>query len=102
MSPQGQPAFRRLARACPRCGAREPTLGSSCPACGAPYEPRSWVDHASDVGEDWPLVGGVAGMLIAGVLALVSLLVSAVLAAPRALLAGLGRVARRAARRWSG
>ena len=40
----------RLARTCPHCGAKEPTLGSECPVCGQPYEPRGLIDRlpASD------------------------------------------------------
>ena len=37
--------FRRLARTCPHCGAREPTLGTECPSCGRPYDPGTWVDR---------------------------------------------------------
>ena len=69
--------FQRLARACPHCGAREPTLGSQCPICGKSYEPQSWADRVSGFGGDWPATGGVSevvGGLLAAVLTLLSLL----------------------------
>jgi hypothetical protein len=75
------PGFRRLARICPHCGAREPTLGPRCPACGKDYEPGSWVDRVSESGDGRSSTGGsgaVVGGLLAVTLTLLSLIAQAV------------------------
>lgn len=42
--PGANDPFLRLARTCPHCGAREPTLGTRCPRCDRSYEDRSLLD----------------------------------------------------------
>jgi hypothetical protein len=78
--------FRRLARTCPRCQSREPTLGPTCPLCGASYEPQAWTDRVSEFGSDWPMIGSlgvITGGAVAALLTLLSFIGQALLAPGR-------------------
>ncbi|MEA2497495.1 MAG: hypothetical protein QOJ29_5406 [Thermoleophilaceae bacterium] len=77
--PASEDPFRKLARPCPHCGAREVTLGSQCPACGRSYEPRSWVDQGpfSDLDD---FATGPGGAVIVFLLELLGLIASGTLA----------------------
>jgi RNA polymerase subunit RPABC4/transcription elongation factor Spt4 len=72
----GESDFRRLARVCPHCGGREPTLGDVCPLCGRPYEQRAWHElRVIDVDDD--LVGLRGGFIVVPLVELLNLLVAA-------------------------
>ena len=85
MMAERDPDFRRLARQCPHCGAREPTLGNLCPCCGRPYERLSWVDRGPLHVDDWLETGNFGAPFvyaIASAINLVFALVTVVLALP--------------------
>ena len=90
-----EPDFRRLARECPHCGAREPTLGSLCPSCGRSYEPQSWVDRGPLHVDDWLETGNFGAPFVFAFASAINL----VFALIGAILTGGFRVARAAGRR---
>ena len=84
--------FGRLARTCPRCGAREPTLGTRCASCGRFFEPRSWSDSAPDF--DAP-IAHPAGIVAGAFVALANLMTAIVLGTLSALGKALAAARRR-------
>ena len=80
---------RRLARTCPHCGGREPTLGNLCPLCGRPYEtpPPGLLDWLPEPDFGYGSRGALAEFVVVPV------------ALPFALVAGVIRWVVRSARR---
>jgi hypothetical protein len=64
--------FRRLARTCPHCGGREPTLGTECPLCGRPYDDAAWTRRGPINTDGWPVAQG--GFIIVAAAELLNLL----------------------------
>jgi hypothetical protein len=64
--------FRRLARTCPDCGGREPTLGTVCPLCGRPYDEELWARRGPINTDDWP--EGQGGFILIALAELLNLL----------------------------
>lgn len=74
--------FKGRIRLCPSCGSENYTLGSLCQSCGRslhPSEDRGWIDDLPLLRAN-ALVRGPFGVVVAGVIGLVNLVVIAVCA----------------------